>query len=100
MLIWIPIDKNEGELSKVAKLMEAKSWALIDFDEGKIKNTKFFDKREDFTGWVDFVVLENKFESYIEFMNDGMMVLCVREEETIEDIMEAYKFKELDEVGF
>ena len=32
-------------------------------------------------------------------MNEGMMVLCVRQEETIEDIIEAFKFKELDEVG-
>jgi hypothetical protein len=28
------------------------------------------------------------------------MVLCVREEETIEEIIEAFKFKELDEVGY
>lgn len=99
MLIWIPVDKEEGKLSKVAKLFEAKSWALIDFDEGEIKSMQFLDKREDFTGWVDFIILENKFESYIDFMNDGMMVLCVREEESIEEIIEAYKFKELDEVG-
>jgi hypothetical protein len=32
-------------------------------------------------------------------MNEGMMVLCVREEKSIEDIIEAFKFKELDEVG-
>jgi hypothetical protein len=28
-----------------------------------------------------------------------MMVLVVREEKTIEDIIEAFKFKELDEIG-
>jgi hypothetical protein len=32
-------------------------------------------------------------------MNEGMMVLSVRQEESIEDIIEAFKFKELDEVG-
>jgi hypothetical protein len=32
-------------------------------------------------------------------MNEGMMVLVVREEETITDIMDAFKFKELDEIG-
>jgi len=99
MLIWIPIDSNDKETAKVAKIFEAKFWALVDFDEGEVKLTRFFDKREDFTGWVDFVILENKFESYIDFMNEGMMVLCVREEETIHDITEAFKFKELDEVG-
>jgi hypothetical protein len=99
MLIWIPVDSNDAKRAKVVKLFDVKQWALIDFDAGEVKSTVFFDKREEFTEWVDFVILENKFESYIDFMNEGMMVLCVREEETIDEIMEAYKFKELDEVG-
>ena len=31
-------------------------------------------------------------------MNEGMMVLVVRQEETIEEIIDAFKFKELDEI--
>ena len=99
MLIWIPVDGSDEKNSKITKLIELKQWALVDFDEGEVKSIRFFDKREAFTEWVDFVILENKFESYIDFMNEGMMVLCVREEESIEEITEAFKFKELDEVG-
>jgi predicted Fe-Mo cluster-binding NifX family protein len=99
MLIWIPVDSNNEKAAKVVKLFDVKQWALIDFDAGEVKSTRFFDKREEFTEWVDFVILENKFEAYMEFMNEGMMVLCIRQEETIDEIMEAYKFKELDEVG-
>ena len=99
MLIWIPVDGSDGKNSKITKLVALKQWALVDFDEGEVKATRFFNKREDFTEWVDFVILENKFESYIDFMNEGMMVLCIREEESIEEITEAFKFKELDEVG-
>jgi len=99
MLIWIPVDGTDEKLSKVTKVADAKKWALVDFDEGEVKSTRFFDKREDYSEWVDFIILENKFETYIDYMNEGMMVLCVREEETIEDIIEAFKFKELDEVG-
>jgi len=99
MLIWIPVDGTDEKLSKVTKVADVKKWALVDFDEGEVKSTHFFDKREDYSEWVDFIILENKFESYIDYMNEGMMVLCVREEETIEDIIEAFKFKELDEVG-
>jgi hypothetical protein len=32
-------------------------------------------------------------------MNEGLMCLVVREEKTLEDIVEAFKFKELDEIG-
>jgi len=100
MLIWIPVDGTDEKHSKVTKLIDVKQWALVDFDEGVVKNTSFFEKREEYAEWVDFIILENKFEAYIDFMNEGMMVLCVREEETIEEIIEAYRFKELDEVGF
>ena len=99
MLIWIPVDGIDEKQSKVTKVVDAKKWALVDFDEGEVKSIRFFDKKEDYSDWVDFIILENKFESYIDYMNEGMMVLCVREEETIEDIIEAFKFKELDEVG-
>jgi len=100
MLIWIPVDGNDAKASKVVPQYEAKQWALVDFDEGEVKSVRFFDSREDCDeAWVDFAILANKFETYMDFMNEGMMVLCVREEETIEDIIEAFKFKELDEIG-
>ena len=101
MLILIPVDGTDPKLSKVTTLPNRKKWALIDFDEGVVKSVGFYDDRTKIGGdWIDFVVLANKFESYMEFMEEGMMVLCVREEETIEEIIEAFKFKELDEVGY
>ena len=100
MLIWICIDSQNGNSSKITKIIDAKHWALVDFDAGTVKGITFYDKREDFKDWVDFIIMKDKYESYMDFMNEGMMVLCVREEETIEEIMEAFTFKELDEVGF
>ncbi len=99
MLIWIPVDGTDEKHAKVTPVMNLKQWALVDFDEGEVKSTRFYEKHEDFGEWVDFIILENKFETYIDYMNEGLMVLCVREEESIEEIMEAFKFKELDEVG-
>jgi predicted Fe-Mo cluster-binding NifX family protein len=100
MLIWIPVDADNGKLSKIVPQLEAKKWALIDFDEGLIKSLDFYNSIEELGGeWVDFIILANKFENYLDYMNEGMMVLVVREEETIEDIIEAFKFKELDEIG-
>ena len=99
MLIWIPVDGDNEKEAKITKLSNLKHWALVDFDKGIAQSVKFFDRREDFDDWVDFIVLENKFESYIDFLNEGMVVLCVREEKTIEEIIEAFKFKELDDVG-
>ncbi len=100
MLILIPIDGADEKVSKVTTLMNVKKWALAHFDAGEVKSVSFFDDRHQ-TGedWIDFIVLENKFENYLDFMEEGMMVLVRREEETVEEIMEAFKFKELDEAG-
>lgn len=100
MLIWIPVDGNDFEKSNITTLIDVKQWALVDFEDGKVKSTNFYSNREDFEEWVDFVIIKNRFESYIDFMNEGMMVLCVRQEETLEEVIEAFTFKELDEVGF
>ena len=101
MLILIPVEGTDPKQARVTQLFDAKKWALIDFDEGVVKAVTFHDDRTQ-TGadWIDFVILANKFESYMDFMEEGMMVLCVREEKTIEEIIEAFKFKELDEVGY
>jgi len=100
MLIWIPVEGSDATTSKVVPQLEAKQWALVDFDAGEVQSLKFYNATNELGGeWVDFVILANKFENYLDFMNEGMMVLVVREEETIEDILEAFIFKELDEIG-
>lgn len=101
MLIWIPVAEENGNVSKIVPQLEATKWALVDFDAGEMKSLAFYDSIEALGGeWVDFIILANKFENYIDYMNEGMMVLVVREgQETIEEIIEAFKFKELDEIG-
>ncbi len=100
MLILIPVDGSDKKLSKITTVFNIKKWALVVFDDGVIKEVSFYDDRATIEAdWIDFIVLENKFENYLDFMNEGMMVLVRRGEETIEDIMEAFRFKELDEAG-
>jgi predicted Fe-Mo cluster-binding NifX family protein len=100
MLILIPVDGTEEKKAKITALAAVQKWALVDFDQGVIQSVKFFDDRtQTDEDWIDFVILKSNFENYLAFMEENMMVLVIREEETIEEIMEAFKFKELDEVG-
>jgi len=100
MLILIPVDGIDEKISKITTISSAKNWALIDFDQGLSQSVRFFDARSQIDAdFIDFVVLQNKFESYMDFMEEGTMVLVTREEETIEEIVEAFRFKELDEIG-
>ena len=100
MFILIPVDGTDEKLSKITTIANLQKWALVDFDNGVAESISFYDNRESIgVDWIDFIILENKFENYLDFMNEGMMVLIRREEEGIEDILEAVRFKELDEAG-
>lgn len=101
MFILIPVDSDNGLDSKITTLIDMKTWALVEFEDGKAKTVQFSEDRTAFgIEWVDFVVLENKFENYMDFMGEGMMCLVKREEETVEEVVSAFAFKELDEIGF
>lgn len=100
MFILIPVDSDNGLESKITTLAEMKTWALVEFENAKAKTTQFSEDRTSFdTDWIDFVVLDNKFENYMDFMGEGMMCLVKRKEETIEEVVSAFAFKELDEIG-
>ena len=100
MFILIPVDGDNGLDSKITTLFDMKTWALVEFEDGKAKTVQFSEDRTAFgIEWIDFVVLENKFENYMDFMGEGMMCLVKRQEETIEEVVSAFAFKELDEIG-
>jgi predicted Fe-Mo cluster-binding NifX family protein len=100
MFILIPVDSENGLDSKITTLVDMKKWALVEFENGKAKVVQFSEDRTAFdVEWIDFIVLENKFENYIEFMGEGMMCLVKRKEETVEEVVSAFAFKELDEIG-
>jgi len=100
MQIIIPVDGTDEKLSKITSRFELKKWALVEYHQGAVVSTKFFDDRADIgVGIVEFAILKSKFESYMDLMEEGIMTLVVRDEQSIEDIIEAFGFKELDEIG-
>ena len=99
MLIWICVDTKDKENANITKVIDVKHWALVELDGGTVKEVTFYENREDFTDWVDCIIMKDKYESYMDFMNEGLMVLATREQETISDVVESFIFKELDEIG-
>jgi predicted Fe-Mo cluster-binding NifX family protein len=98
--ILIPVESDNGYDAKIVPIAQMKTWAIVEFVDGKSKSVVFHtDRTASGIEWIDFVVLDNKFENYMDFMNEGMMCLVKRKEETIEDVISAFAFKELDEIG-
>ncbi len=97
MFILIPMDKAD-KTAHIALVPEAKSWALIEIGEGKIKKISFYDNRMEIDEFIDSVVVKDKNDYVSEFFEESIPVLEAPVQKSIEDIIEAYMFCELFEV--
>jgi len=102
MLIVMPVKGTDPSEARIVPRMEAEHWALVEFDAGEVRSVSFHpDWNQTGADWIDFAVLDNRYENAMDLMEEGMMVLARREgQDTVELVMEGFKFKELDEVGF
>ena len=95
MTILIPVDENDFEEASITLLDDVKYWLLIEFVEGRVVKSEFFNTRGEIKSWVDVVVVKNKEEYVWPFMEDNIAVLMAPFQNAVEDIVEAYLFKEL-----
>ena len=99
MTILIPVDNNDYEEAQITLLDDVKYWVLIEHNEGKVIKYNFYDKKEDIQDWVDIVVIKNDKEYVWPFMEEGIAVLVAPFQNYVEDIIEAYIFKELHDLN-
>ena len=94
MNILIPINDEKN----LCSMETNSSWAVVNLDEGKMKNLQFFKTREEITEFTEYVVVISKDEFISDFFLEGIGILVAPMQKTIEDITEAYMFRELHEV--
>ena len=95
MNILIPVDENDFDEASITLLDDVKYWLLIELVEGRVIKSEFYNTREEIKIWVDVVVVKNKKEYVWPFMEDNIAVLMAPFQNAVEDIVEAYLFKEL-----
>ena len=98
MNIIVPMNGNDIDESKITKVHEAKYWFNFEMNEGKMQNGKFVTSRDEIEDYIDIVVVESDKEDVWQFMDEGIAVLVAPIQRYIEDIVEAYLFKELHDL--
>lgn len=94
MNILIPIDDEKN----LCSMEKNSSWAFANLDEGETKNLEYFKTREEINELIDYVVVISKDEFISDFFLEGIGILVAPMQRSIEDIVEAYMFRELHEV--
>lgn len=95
MTVLIPVNSTNRDECTISSIEENKSWAFITLEEGKIAKIEFFDRREDILVWIDAVVVINELEYVWPFMDEGIIALIAPTQRSIDEIVEAFLFKDL-----
>jgi len=100
MLVLVPMDSQEVQEAKITKVFEAKTWAQLRIEEGELVEVLHNDKFDGFENWSEAAVVTSDAEPVMDFMNMSMIVLVAHTQKTIDDIVEAYLFRELHDLAY
>jgi len=99
MNLLIPVDDSDIEEAQIVSIDDVSYWLLLELTEGKIIKSEFYQSREEISDWVDVIIVNSQKEYVWPFMEEGIAVLVAPLQKSIDDIVEAYLFKELHEIN-
>lgn len=99
MVLLLPMDGDDTQESELSTILEAVYWATVEVDEGRVIEINFTKDRSEIEGFIDAVIVKNNYEPVMEFIDQQMMVLVAHTQRTIDDVVEAYLFRELHELA-
>jgi predicted Fe-Mo cluster-binding NifX family protein len=99
MNILIPVDDSDIQETQIVSIDDVKYWLLLELTDGKIIKSEFYQTREEMSDWVDVIIVNSQKEYVWPFMEEGISVLVAPLQKSVDDIVEAYLFKELHEIN-
>jgi len=100
MYILLPMDTQEVQEASLTKVSDAKIWAQMLIEDGEVVEILHADKYDGFENFSNVVVLTDKNENPMPFMELSMMALIAPMQRSIDDIVEAYLFRELHDFPY
>ena len=100
MLVAVPMDSTDVQEAKISPVLEAKTWAQLRIEEGELVEVLHSDTYDGFEKWSEVVVVSNDGEPVMDFINMSMIVLVAHTQKTIDEIVEAYLFRELHDLAY
>ena len=100
MLVLVPMNSTEVQEAHIAKVFEVKVWAQLRIEEGELIEVLHNEKYDGFENWSEAVVVSNDAEPVMDFMNMSMIVLVAHTQKTVDEIVEAYLFRELHDLAY
>lgn len=94
------MDDNDLEEARITTINEATVWVQLLVEEGRVVKTNINQDKDAFENQSQILVVKNDNEYVWPFIELGMMVLVAHIQKSIDDIVEAYLFRELNELRY
>ena len=86
--------------AQITAVNDAKTWAQVLVEEGEVVEILHNEQWDKFDALSEAVVVKQDGENVFQFMDYNMMVLVAHTQKTIDDIVEAYLFRELHDMAY
>jgi hypothetical protein len=100
MYLLLPMDTDEVQEAKLVRVLEVKVWAQLFIENGQVVEILHSDKYDGFENFSEAVVLMDESENPMPFMELNMMPLIAPMQRNVDDIVEAYLFRELHDFPY
>jgi hypothetical protein len=100
MYILLPMDSNEVQEASLTKLEDVNVWVQMLVEDGQLVEVTHSEDKDGFEKLSECIVVANDNEYVWPFMEQNMMVLVAHTQRSIDDIVEAYLFKELHDLAY
>ena len=100
MLVLVPMDSSDVQEAKITKVFNVKIWAQLRIEEGELVEIIHNEKFDAFENWSEAIVVNSDAEPVMDFMNMSMIVLVAHTQTTVDEIVEAYLFRELHDLAY
>ena len=100
MYILIPMSSQDAQEATITKIDDAKSWVQILLEEGEVNSVIFNEDKDGFENFSEVLIVMDDNEYVWPFIELNMMVLVAHTQRNIDEIMEAFLFRELNELAY
>ena len=94
------MDDNDLEEARITTINDAKVWVQLLVEEGRVVETNINQDKDAFENQSQILVVKNDNEYVWPFIELGIMVLVAHIQRSVDDIVEAYLFRELNELRY
>ncbi len=95
MYLLIPVDKDKT----ISKLSNVDAWVVVTLENGNKTDERYYASKKEIKEFVDFIIVKDKDEEIEEFLDEGIDVLIAPCQKSLDEVVEAFIFRELYEIG-